>query len=297
MKRFYFCLLALVLFTGQISAQDYKTETIGGKIVHCIKMGSSSHSYDASGNSVKMRFTAGQDYGYMKFVIKDGKAWVYSGTEELNTENMNAPAGNSHFAITNLNYKGKIYIPSYISTTGSTKYPVVGIQSFAFHQLAIKDSIILECKHLENIGSDAFSVLAKDDSYEYVVINTDKNLTIYPRAFKNLLFIKNQYEPGIDRQTCLDKKYIKYNRDCLKDVSITSKGDITIEQEAFIYCEGLEKAKIISNGYVDIGSGAFACSFVEEIIDATKKPVVCHPLDRMWKRTTDLDSIRIEGRG
>ena len=296
MKRFYFCLLALVLFTGQISAQDYKTETIGGKIVHCIKMGSSSHSYDASGNSVKMRFTAGQDYGYMKFVIKDGKAWVYSGTEELNTENMNAPAGNSHFAITNLNYKGKIYIPSYISTTGSTKYPVVGIQSFAFHQLAIKDSIILECKHLENIGSDAFSVLAKDDSYEYVVINTDKNLTIYPRAFKNLLFIKNQYEPGIDRQTCLDKKYIKYNRDCLKDVSITSKGDITIEQEAFIYCESLEKAKIISNGYVDIGSGAFACSFVEEIIDATKKPVVCHPLDRMWKRTTDLDSIRIEGK-
>ena len=302
MKRFYLSLLAIVLFTGQVSAQtqDFYSETINGRLVHFIKAGSSSHSFDKNENNVAM---SGGDYGYMKFVVVDGKAWVYSRTGHTgDPEAWLTHTDNSHWAITAYNYTGDIYIPSYISTDGSNKIPVVGIEYYAFHQLPLKGTITLACDQLTTIGYDAFSVLAKDDSYTKVAITTSHNLTINPRAFKNILFLKTQYEAGMTRQTCIDKKYIKYlndgtERTCLQEVNINSSGDITIEKDAFVYCEGLEKAEIVStNGYISIGDAAFGCSFVEEEVNATTKALVCHPLDRMWKRTTDLDFIKIQGK-
>lgn len=298
MKKIYLCLLAFVLFTGQVFAQsgDYTTQTINGRTVHFIKEGTSAYTLDKNKAQFAMPSTG---YGYMKFVIENNEAWVYSRTGHTDNGEIYYPSNdNSHWAITNQGYTGNITIPAYLKLNG-TEIPVVGVEHYAFHQLPLKGTITLDCPDLKFIGKDAFSVLAKDNSYTKVTIKSDAaELVIKERAFKNIIFTTGQYNSSLTRQACLANGWILYNRTCLEEVDIQTKNNLDIEKEAFIYCEALQRASIVSDeGNVSIGEQAFACGQSTPEAPGTAPAVyVSHPLDRMWKRTTDLDSIYISAK-
>lgn len=306
MKKIYLCLLAIVLFTGQVFAQSnyYSANDQNGRTVHYIKAGSSSNSYDKNQNPVTMS----GNYGYMKFVIEGSNAWVYSYTGHGASGTFNIREDNSHWAITDPSYTGNIYIPSYISIGTSTKYPVVGIEHYAFHQLPLRGTITLDCSKLETIGVDAFSVKAKANSYTNVTIRTTQNLTIKENAFKNIFFDQTELLNSVlqtdTRQTYLGNKILD-NRTCLQEVVIENTGNpgnITIEENAFAYCESLQKAEITStNGNINIGNGAFACqNIVEKILvqrfGSGYSTSFTQPLTKMWTtRNTSDDYIKISG--
>lgn len=251
MNRIYLFLLVVVLFAGQVSAQNnaYYKDTIRlNEWVHFIKAGSNTHSFNENKQRDTMRWSGSKDYGYMKFridTISNGnyEAWVYSGTGHNNDRyrfvrrqgNNNTGYKPQHYAITDTTYTGKIYIPSYICTDGSNKIPVVGIEDNAFAKLQLLGDITIKSYSLKHIGYYAFEAMASGHSYQKVTIKTKQNLTIKERAFKNSFFTYDEFirNRNLTRGNC----NILETRNCLKEVNIESSKGITINNDAFVFSE------------------------------------------------------------